>query len=200
MGLTTALLILCGYAAWNPVSRRYLDRVSFRLLIHALLAHLIFGVAFTFGSLTAHRGWRCDLLSFCTNLSLVFSAGMFFCMALNLPLVLAHNVSGQKMERYYVLGTMLLCLLCTVILCIRQSWVQVEMGRPCYAETLWMLLFAAGEVGAFVVIVGYLIAYEIDMRRFLTNTQSKNTCSSEVSHRPGSTIRMFRNIIMRVGG
>jgi hypothetical protein len=41
MGLTTALLILCGYAAWNPVSRRYLDRVSFRLLIHALLAQYV---------------------------------------------------------------------------------------------------------------------------------------------------------------
>ncbi|KAJ7352091.1 hypothetical protein DFH08DRAFT_1077875 [Mycena albidolilacea] len=214
MGLTTALLILCGYAAWNPVSRRYLDRVSFRLLIHALLAHLIFGVAFTFGSLTAHRGWRCDLLSFCTNLSLVFSAGMFFCMALNLPLVLAHNVSGQKMERYYVLGTMLLCLLCTVVpyasgnlgwnaindTCWYRSQNGAAMLRWLIAtQTLWMLLFAAGEVGAFVVIVGYLIAYEIDMRRFPTNTQSKNTCSSEVSHRPGSTIRMFRNIILRVG-
>lgn len=32
---------------------------------------LIFGVAFTFGSLTAHRGWRCDLLSFCTNVRLL---------------------------------------------------------------------------------------------------------------------------------
>jgi hypothetical protein len=28
--------------------------------------------------------------------------------------VLAHGVSGQKMEKYYILGTALVCLICTV--------------------------------------------------------------------------------------
>ncbi|KAJ6496428.1 hypothetical protein C8R45DRAFT_1132624 [Mycena sanguinolenta] len=84
VGLTTALLMLYGYAAWHPVSRRYLDRVSFRLLVYALVAHLVFGIAFTLASLIAYPGWRCDLSWFFANLSLMFSAGMFFCMALNI--------------------------------------------------------------------------------------------------------------------
>ncbi|KAJ7099775.1 hypothetical protein C8R44DRAFT_747692 [Mycena epipterygia] len=49
VSLTTALLILYGYAAWNPVSRRYLDRVSFRLLVYALLARLVFEIVLPLG-------------------------------------------------------------------------------------------------------------------------------------------------------
>jgi hypothetical protein len=41
LGLTTALLALYGYAAWKVVSRRYLDRVSFRLLTYALIAQCV---------------------------------------------------------------------------------------------------------------------------------------------------------------
>lgn len=37
-GLTVVLLASFQYAAWNPVSRRYVDRVSFRLLKYALTA------------------------------------------------------------------------------------------------------------------------------------------------------------------
>jgi hypothetical protein len=29
-------------------------------------------------------------------------------------LVLAHDVNGQKMEKYYILGTTLVCLICNV--------------------------------------------------------------------------------------
>jgi hypothetical protein len=37
-GLTVVLLALFQYVARNPVSRRYVDRVSFRLLTYALMA------------------------------------------------------------------------------------------------------------------------------------------------------------------
>ncbi|KAJ7347610.1 hypothetical protein DFH08DRAFT_937003 [Mycena albidolilacea] len=212
--LTTALLTLCGYAAWNPVSRRYLDRVSFRLLIYALVANLVFGITFTVSAFMAHPGWTCDLLSFIPNLSLMFSAGMFFCMALNLPLVLAHNVNGQKMEKYYVLGTTLVGLICNVVpyasgklgwnaingTCWYRSTDLAEMMRWLIStQTFWIMLSAVGEVGAFLTILGYLIAYELDMRRFHTDTQFKTTYLSETSHCAGSTILKFRNIILRIG-
>ncbi|KAJ7876006.1 hypothetical protein B0H13DRAFT_1004916 [Mycena leptocephala] len=65
--LTAVLLILYGYAAWNPVSRPYLDRVSLRLLIYALLANLVFGIVMAAGTLKASPGWTCDLLAFVTD-------------------------------------------------------------------------------------------------------------------------------------
>jgi hypothetical protein len=87
-------------------------------------------------------------------------------------------------------------------------------------QTFWIMLSAVGEVGAFLTILGYLIAYEVrlwpshpfmlrrkiliahrqlDMRRFHTDTQFKATYLSEASHGAGSTILKFRNIILRIG-
>jgi hypothetical protein len=85
LGLTTTLLALFGYAAWNTVSRRYLDRVSFRLLTYAQVAQyvdlcsqvytthhasLVFGVSFSLSSLAGYTDWRCSLLSFLANVCL----------------------------------------------------------------------------------------------------------------------------------
>ncbi|KAJ7623994.1 hypothetical protein B0H17DRAFT_1340460 [Mycena rosella] len=213
--VTTALLTLCGYAAWNPVSRRYLDRVSFRLLIYALVAHLFFGITLMVASLMpVSPGWGCDFLFFSSNLCLMFSAGMFFCMAINLPLVLAHNVNGQKMEKYYVLGTTLISLICNVVPYASGKFGWDATNSRCWyhstnradtmrwligTQTFWIMFSAVGEVGAFLTILGYFVAYELDMPRFYPDTHFNTTYSSEASHRAGSTILQFRNIILRVG-
>ncbi|KAJ6553274.1 hypothetical protein B0H19DRAFT_1263674 [Mycena capillaripes] len=63
VSLTAALLILFGYAALNPASR-HLDRVSFRLLVYALVIHLVYGIVFLIGTISACPGWMCDLLAF----------------------------------------------------------------------------------------------------------------------------------------
>ncbi|KAJ7870996.1 hypothetical protein B0H14DRAFT_3860853 [Mycena olivaceomarginata] len=67
-------------------------------------------------------------------------------------------------------------------------------------QTFWIVLFAAGEVMAFVVIVGYLLSYMLETRcsHADVGSQAQMTHSSEASHRPGLTILMFRNIILRV--
>ncbi|KAF7342515.1 hypothetical protein MVEN_01841700 [Mycena venus] len=197
-GLTLVLLGLFKYAAWNPVSRRYVDRVSFRLLTYALIAHLVFCATFPVSNLNVHAGLPCGLLSFGTNLSLMFSAGMFFCIALNLPLVLALRVNGQKMERYYVIGIAFTCLI--VNLAPYASGNFGHMGRiQRDMLTFWIVLFATGEVAAFLVIVGYLLSYMLDTRRSHADSLPRTTDSSELSHRPGLRILMFRNIILRVG-
>ncbi|KAJ6544463.1 hypothetical protein B0H19DRAFT_1076570 [Mycena capillaripes] len=222
--LTAALLILFGYAALNPASRRHLDRVSFRLLVYALVAHLVYGIVFLIGTSSARPGWNCELLLFFTKLSLMFSAGMFFCIALNLPLVLAYNANGQKMEKFYIFGTALGCLVCNIVpyatgnlgqvsLIYPQSLRSVNGSEACWyrssispkntrwlvgTQTVWVLLASAGEVYAFLIIVGYFMAYKLDTRYFRTNPRL-NTSASGDSPAPGSTIQMFRNIILRIG-
>ncbi|KAJ7911342.1 hypothetical protein B0H13DRAFT_2328422 [Mycena leptocephala] len=223
VSLTAALLILYGYAAWNQVSRRYLNRVSFRLLVYALMAQyvsfcaaiyvtdgssVIFGIALATGTLTADPGWRCELLAFMTNLSLMFSAGMFFCIAVNLPLVLVYKVNGQRMEKYYVFGTAVMCLICNVP---PYAW---AVDDSCWysgtdpAETLrwligtqtfWILSTSTGEVVAFLIIVGYLIVHGFRTRDFRADTRLSATYRSEASRQTGLTILMFRNIIFRIG-
>ncbi|KAF8208069.1 hypothetical protein K438DRAFT_1574540, partial [Mycena galopus ATCC 62051] len=138
------------------------------------------GIAFTLASLVAYPGWRCGLSWFFASLSLMFSAGMFFCMALNLPLVIAHNVNGQSMEKYYVLGTTLVSFICNLVpyasgkfdarndTCWYRDTNQTDMLRWLIGtQIFWMMLASAGEVGAFLIIVGYLIAYEVCLSRQL---------------------------------
>ncbi|KAF7354152.1 hypothetical protein MVEN_01102700 [Mycena venus] len=214
--LTVILLALFQYARWNPVSRRYVDRVSFRLLTYALIAHLVFCVTFPVSSLNVRPGWQwqCGLLIFITNLSLMFSAGIFFCIAINLPLVLTLRVDGQKMEKYYVLGIAFTCLVVNLAPYASGNLGWDAVNETCWyrstdpeamlrwligTQTFWIVLFAAGEVAAFLVIVGYLLSYMLEIRRSQTDSQPQTTDASEASHRPGLTILMFRNIILRVG-
>ncbi|KAJ7804386.1 hypothetical protein B0H14DRAFT_2884413, partial [Mycena olivaceomarginata] len=192
VALTATVLTISAYAAWNPVSRKHLDRVSFRLLVYALSANLIFGIRIT--------DWTCGLISALMNMSLVFSAGMFLCIAINLPLVLGQKVTGQRMEKYYVLGTSFVSLMTTVI-----PWASGILGYAYLSrnhvpwllgtQSFWILLAGIGEVVAFFTIVGYLIAYEFESRYYRPNTQ----LSSASSPHPGLTILKFRNIVLRIG-
>ncbi|KAJ7844282.1 hypothetical protein B0H13DRAFT_2096826, partial [Mycena leptocephala] len=192
---TAVLLILYGYAAWNPVSRRYLDRVSFRLLVYALLAHIVFGVVLVVGTLTPYPNWRCELLAFLTNLSLMFSAGMFFCIAINLPLVLAYDVNGQKMEKYYVFGTALVCLICNIAPYAAGKLGGAADGGCWYTSTdpREVLRWLIGTQTVWILLAS------LDTRGFRTDTQLGATYTSEASRRMGSNILMFRNIIFRIG-
>ncbi|KAJ7787659.1 hypothetical protein B0H13DRAFT_2526196 [Mycena leptocephala] len=142
------------------------------------------------------------------------SAGMFFCIAINLPLVLAYDVNGQKMEKYYVFGTALVCLICNVApyaagklghvtsevtLCHLNTLAMAVLHWLVGTQTVWILFASVGEVGAFLVILGYLIIHELDARGFRTGTQLGATHTSEASRRTASNILMFRNIILRIG-
>ncbi|KAJ7900968.1 hypothetical protein B0H14DRAFT_3738639 [Mycena olivaceomarginata] len=197
-GLTAVLLALYGYAAWNVVSRRYLNRVSFRLLTYALVAHFVFGISYPMSALGGYPDWRCSLLLFLSNSSIMFSA-CIFCTALNIPLVVVFNFNGQAMEKYYVAGTTLICLICNV-----SPYASGNIGWDATAhicwynnpdpETSWEIIFVVGELSAFLIIVGYLIAHEIHFLRRPACTDT--TYSSEGA---GSTILRFRNIILRIG-
>ncbi|KAF7345152.1 hypothetical protein MSAN_01891400 [Mycena sanguinolenta] len=210
VGLTTGLLSLYAYAAWKPVSRRYLDRVSFRLLTYALVAHLCFGISFTVGALTSHPGRQCALLPFFNNeqLSVLFSAGMFFSIGVNLPLVLAFNINGQKMEKYYVGGTTLIALVSNLVPYVSGNLGWDDDNRACWYRTkdpsaklhwlvatqsVWVLLASLGEATAFIIIIRYLVVYR------LVTEDTPPSFASTMPHRPGPTILRLRNIILRIG-
>ncbi|KAJ7687609.1 hypothetical protein B0H17DRAFT_1069658 [Mycena rosella] len=198
LGLTLVLLALFVYAAWYPVSRRHLDRVSFRLLVYALFANLTFGIAFPIINLAPAPGWH--------------AVSLFFWLIL----VLAFNLNGQRMEKYYIFGTVLITGVCSVVpyvLDILGQWDAAN--KTCWyrstdaasrvrwlvgTQTVWMLLASFGEIVAFLIVVGHLVAYElVTGRRFSDETKLSGTYSSSISRRTGSTIHTFRNIILRIG-
>ncbi|KAJ7349838.1 hypothetical protein DFH08DRAFT_863198 [Mycena albidolilacea] len=233
LGLSTALLALFGSAAWNVVSRRYLNRVSFRLLTYALVAQyvdlrdqlyttdhvsFVFGVSFAMSSLAEYQDWRCSLLSFLTTVRLFVyvhfdtrssSTNTYRCsiiLTLNIArLVVVYKISGQAMEKYYVAGTTLVSLICMV-----PPYASGNLGWNSVSKTCWFnnadpaalfrwalgtqiawIIMAVGEIGAFLIIVGYLVMHELHLL-----WRPAHTYSSEGA---GSTILKFRNIILRIG-
>ncbi|KAJ7054787.1 hypothetical protein C8F01DRAFT_1374069 [Mycena amicta] len=217
--VTTILLCLCAYAAWKPVSRKHLDRVSFRLLVYALLAHLVF--CFTFPTINPRPGLGCTLRAFFANGSLLFSAGMFFCVAINLPLVLAHKVNGQRMEKFYVAGVMIVCLACNItpLAAGRLGFASGSCGYVSPPGTtllkwvlstqiVWMLAASVGEVICFKVVLVYLLGYGLETQMLYTRTHRSDmgATGTQGSEPPTADLTrlqrdrvVFRRIVLRVG-
>ncbi|KAJ7926267.1 hypothetical protein B0H13DRAFT_2564869 [Mycena leptocephala] len=154
----------------------------------------------------------------------MFSAGMFFCMALNLQLTLVQTVNGQKMEKYYIFGTLLVCAACNITpwnvvneTCWFQTPDQTVMLRWLIGTQLfWVLLMSTGEIVAFLVIIGYFISYEVrrlsivskpsptftfEARHTALCPQSEDSMAGylEYSTPSDSPISLYRNIILRIG-
>ncbi|KAF7340514.1 hypothetical protein MSAN_02122900 [Mycena sanguinolenta] len=141
------------------------------------------------------------------QLSLLFSTGMLFSIALNLPLVLVFNINGQKMEKYYVGGVTLIALVSNLVPYASGHLGWDDINETCWydskdpsamlhwlvgTQTIWILLASLGEVVSFIVIVGYMVVYRLVPRG------TPSSYASTPSLRPGSTILRLRNIILRI--
>ncbi|KAJ7728222.1 hypothetical protein B0H16DRAFT_244238 [Mycena metata] len=184
------ILGTCLWAAWNPVSRPHLNRVSFRLLIYALIANLGY-VGCMIPLATVGAGAACTGSAFFANVCILFAAIMFFCMALNLQLVLIHGVNGQSMEKYYVTGAVVMTVVCTIppyaagalgfYPDINTCWFNspdptVQLRWFVGTLSLWLLLLLAGEVVCFFMIVGSMI-----MRHHVVSSMPTGTSTTSFS-------------------
>ncbi|KAJ7032632.1 hypothetical protein C8F04DRAFT_1074631 [Mycena alexandri] len=165
--LPALLLLAIAYAAWNPVSRHHLNRVSFRFLVCALISNLIFAATSipTFSGPSA----GCSFMAFFGLSILMFTACMFFCIALNLQLVLVHHVNGNLMEKFYYIGSVAVVAILNITPYAAGQfgyyngtcWFSspdpdVQFRWLLGSQSVWMLLMSTGEVLCFLVILGYM--------------------------------------------
>ncbi|KAJ7495599.1 hypothetical protein FB451DRAFT_1550939 [Mycena latifolia] len=196
--LTASLLLSIAYAAWNPVSRHHLGRVSFRLLVCALISNLIF--AATSIPVFSRPSAGCSFMAFFGLSILMFSACMFFCTVLNLQLVLVHHVNGNLMEKFYYIGSVAVVAIVNVTPYAAGQfgyyngtcWFSnpspdVQFRWLLGSQSVWMLLMSTGEVVSFLVILGH-------MYRFFS---THSTSSSSPTPKP--PIVVYRSIILRIG-
>ncbi|CAK5277841.1 unnamed protein product [Mycena citricolor] len=215
-GTVFAFLVLCAFAyvAWNPISRVHMNRVSLRLLVYALVATCIFGAAYCMGTeFGRHPSPQCDFSVFLMNISLLFSCNMFFCMALNLQLVLVHHVQWKNLELCYMIGSFLLCAACTIPPYAAEQFGWSEAMQSCWYRTssdatmlrwvigtqsFWTLFMVTGELIVFFVIMGYLISYALTIRRYRRKPTGANSLDGIIPE-PKSPIVKYRNLIIRIG-
>ncbi|KAJ7636286.1 hypothetical protein FB45DRAFT_906303 [Roridomyces roridus] len=212
IALSVAVLVACGYLAFFRSARTHLDRVSFRLLVYALVSHVIFGMLGPVDLLYVFPGWQCSLLAFLLNFNLLFSASIFFCVALNLMLVLVYNVNGRRMEKYYIIGSLLLSGACLGSAYAsgrlgadtnnHQCWYNNENENEMLrwaigTQMFWMLLLAAAELGVFLVVVVFLLPFIFES----IGTVARRSTDSESQTRSNTrlTIVRLRGIILRIG-
>ncbi|KAJ7889029.1 hypothetical protein B0H13DRAFT_2341692 [Mycena leptocephala] len=206
-----SVLLLAGFAylRWRPVSAPHLNRVSFRLLVYAMIANVIVGIIALI-PMTEHSP-GCSFFAFLGMTAPMFSACIFCCMALNLQLVLVHGVNGNKMEKYYIIGSLLLCGVCngtpwaagqlgwyarTGVCWLKEPIPSVRLQWLVATQSTWMLLMSAVEVFSFMTILIFMMK----IQRLRADSMSRSGNTPDPSIRlPEAPIVRYRGIILRIG-
>jgi hypothetical protein len=213
--LSVVVLIAFAFAAWKPVSRPHLDRVSFRLLTYAIIANIFFGVAFILTAWLTGPSIGCSFVAFLTNTSLIFSASMFFSIALNLQLVIVHGVNGNAMEKYYLIGSTILSLALNIPPYALGQYGWNEENATCWYNTpsdairlrwvigtlsFWVLFIACGETLMFFIVISYMLRCDRKTRSIRLPTQSSMVSAADsVGKNSISFATKYRKIILRIG-
>ncbi|KAJ7344056.1 hypothetical protein DFH08DRAFT_1081354 [Mycena albidolilacea] len=213
--LSATVLMAFAYTASQRLSRPHLHRVSFRLLVYALVSNFILSVTLIPAEMLMKGPISpagCAFAALAVIASHFFSTCMYFCMALNLQLVLVHGVNGLKMEKYYVMGSSLLVAVCTIApLATGQlgpydgiCWFNnpdpvLQLRWLVGAQSFWILLMALSELVCFVILASYMIHHRISVKRMLSGISTKMT-TSESQHTSyiAAPLLQFRVIILRI--
>ncbi|KAJ7176998.1 hypothetical protein C8R46DRAFT_989178 [Mycena filopes] len=216
--LCGAVLIIIGIAALNPVSRPHLDRVSFRILVWALLANTVFGITNAIGGKFTGPTWACGFTIWLLQLTLEMSSFLLFSIALNLQLVVIHQIDGQKMEKFYIYGSILISMCLTVPPYAAKQYGWDPLVQDCWysndnpkerlawqigTQLFWTLLTVAGEVITASSVIIYMVRHRMRTNRL----QNPSVSGSRTRSRSGSTAgatnkvahaNVYRGIIFRI--
>ncbi|KAJ7602876.1 hypothetical protein B0H17DRAFT_1122165, partial [Mycena rosella] len=184
-GVCLIIVVLCAIAT-------HLNRVSFRLLCFGLVGNLLFGITWFIAMKFSGPSAGCSFVTFVImSFSIMFSGGIFFCMALNLDTIL---------------GTFILSALCNIVPYASGKFGWDEFNQSCWFSSpdertmikwlvgtlsFWVLLMSTGEVLVFLIIVGYLISHEITIRRLRSRSTDTDNYYAEDYTLPKSRIAMF---------
>ncbi|KAF3919060.1 hypothetical protein ABW21_db0202867 [Orbilia brochopaga] len=105
-------LVLLGFISMlfmNSHARKCLDRVSFRLICYSLISNCFYCIGYII-CVEVPPGFFCVAGVWMIQFWLGITNWLITCVALNLELVLVHLCNGMVMEKYYLIGTLVLNL------------------------------------------------------------------------------------------
>ncbi|KAJ7138173.1 hypothetical protein C8R44DRAFT_976005 [Mycena epipterygia] len=198
---------------------------AFRLLVYALIANVFFGLLQCSSSAIKGTSPACSLVAFLTitpllQASPMMSICMVCCTALNLQLVLVHGVNGNKMEKFYIMGSFLLCGVCNGI-----PWAAGQLGWSAAGASCWFraptlpwlvatqyfctLLMSTVDVVSFFVVLIFMVQHhvfvgtQLRIQRLRTST-IYGVSASESGFPPIPTLTLkppivrYRGMILRI--
>ncbi|KAJ8503006.1 hypothetical protein ONZ45_g11232 [Pleurotus djamor] len=188
-GLCGLVLIIILSVLLHRKARSHLDRVSFRIVIYALAANMVFGIASAVGGTRTGPSPICGLSIWLLQLTLQFSSFLFFCIALNLQLVVIHRINGQYMEKWYLIVSAVLSVILTVPP-LRRKPIRMT------TQMSWTALSVAGEVICSVAVLVYMNRHNGRHRRMFAAVRSvsdNTTAAPQVLH-----ANRYKRIVFRV--
>ncbi|KAJ7453229.1 hypothetical protein FB451DRAFT_1282064, partial [Mycena latifolia] len=210
LALSCLLLVAFAYLARNPASRPHLNRVSFRMLVYAIISNIVFDLALLVNNqnMMGHSA-ACSFVAFLTVVRNSISR--------DIRLVLVYGVNGNKMEKYYTIGSLFLSVVCNA-----SPWIAGELGwyAPsgiCWlrdttpgaqlrwlvaTQLFWRTLMSSIDVLSFATILIFMVRHEMRIRRLREHTGSsfhQSGISTLASSRPLPPIVRYRHMIMRIG-
>ncbi|KAJ7114308.1 hypothetical protein C8R44DRAFT_710139 [Mycena epipterygia] len=208
--LCGAVLIVIGIVASRPRCRPMLDRVSFRILVCALVANTIFGITNAIGGKFTGPTWACGFDIFLLQFTLETSSFLLFSIALNLQLVVVHQVNGKTLEKFYILGSILISLCLTVPPYAMKQYGWDPLLEDCWysndnpkqrlgwqigTQLFWTLLTVAGEVITTSTVVLYMIRHQLQQKRIKPDSALASVIGEDdrLAH-----ANFYRNTILRI--
>ncbi|KAK0201980.1 hypothetical protein DFS33DRAFT_1037060 [Desarmillaria ectypa] len=219
-GLCFLVLLVIAVVMIHPVSRHQLDRVSFRIMIYALIANMVFGITSTVSGLQTYDSETCNVAMWLLMLTLELSTFLLFCIALNLQLVLVHGVRGQVMEKYYIIGSITAAVAITVPPFATKQYGWDPINDACWyssddtavrlrwqigTQIFWSLASVVGEFVAFFAVLGYMLRHQIlhgnavRSRSHSTGTRSRTQSINTTTVRvPTNHAKTYQTVIIRI--
>ncbi|KAK1222110.1 hypothetical protein PQX77_015034 [Marasmius sp. AFHP31] len=212
---STALLII-ALLFIHPVSRPTLDRVSFRMFVYALCGtladSLTIPVSHNYASYKV-----CPIVGSVSIFGSHVSSFLFFCIGLNLQLVMVHAVDGQKAEKYYVGGSLTLALILGISTFVSKLWTFSPMLHTCWVHSsnptkqiawqianqhFWNFLVMLGELVAFISVLVYMLRLKVFDAGPARGSQTRDNDHPELSasrqYQKPRGPKQYRNIVLRI--
>ncbi|KIY65742.1 hypothetical protein CYLTODRAFT_356337 [Cylindrobasidium torrendii FP15055 ss-10] len=211
-------LCVIGMLYVHSASRHELDRVSFRLMTWSLVSNTIFGITSGCVGFMTEPAWGCRFAVWIKSIQLTLHISTFllFCIALNLHLVILHNVRGENLEKWYYIGSVLLALVLTIppLVAKQYGWDDV-VGTCWYAnrgdvserirwqvatQLFWSMACALGELVVFVSVFTHMLRHHVRPFSLRLHRRSSLTMATAVARQRSSqhyTIT-HRGVIIRI--
>jgi hypothetical protein len=170
---------------------------------------MFFGISNAVGGSWTGPTWMCGFSIWVLQFTLEFSSFLIFCIALNLLLVVGYRFNGQRLEKYYIYGSLILALAITIPpyaaaqygwdILVGDCWysddvAKVRLGWQIGTQLVWQMLTVTGEIVCAVVVIWFMTAHR---RNYAKNIESQSQSSAQ--KRQVGYALTYRNIIARIG-
>ncbi|KAG7093461.1 hypothetical protein E1B28_007137 [Marasmius oreades] len=213
----TIIILTAILLSLHPLSKQKTDRVSFRLMLYALAGSVVYSTA-TVIAIRVHGQTACRVSGSFSVFALQISSFFFFCIGLNLQLVMIYGIDGTRAEKYYFWGSLCLAIVLGVLTFESKQLVYSTTQSVCYyhdsnpvrglwwriwTQNLWNFATMAGEFVTFTSVVVYMIRVKVFNSgphrgsNTTTSTQSQRISASRYYRKPFGP-KQYRNVVLRI--